>query len=1595
MTLLLIAVGATAQIAPPPYLDEAPETLLEFEIGAAEVDLFLIGSWRADSRLAAAWVLPGGRAIPRGPVSFPGMEPTIPLRNRVDLTLSLWLLERYFFETRIRSSAPTAAGQPTALADAIARSTVLFGYQGMPGEPLQSVRIGNTGIGIGAYPYLGIGGDPDPDDTAPGASVRLVSDRSVHEAMLRLSPAEEASLTYAGGGIVTERRVNASAFERARHFVLPDAQIDTLVVYTEAAASVGAPAGAPAPGTIVAGDGRRYHRVDLASETSFSLIDGLLSFRVAQHRRVLVWYTVAGTAIGDPSLGGSAYFARSPDGTPDASEPRGFAFASPDLDRYLETVSSSDSPQITIDDIRVSVPEGDAFVLYEPGLFSPFERLNHYPIDPSLAGRLVLETRLGAAVDNSLRFVAHPARNAVEVTASDDPRSFAARYPFASAGISMGDSDVYATGRSVRSRYDLVARSATTTDTITLPADYVPGSVRVTRNGRNETGFTVDATGTMQFDPPLTAADIVEVRYRVTGAGASDLLFAAGNRIAITPALTIDAGLAARFTPGSGRYTSRADESPGYIVASTQMEFDSTLAERRWLPTDAGEITATVRAALSASSADTTGVLRIDGMDDATTTVSIAPGRLFPASPPTVPPNGGGPLDASNRGKLLYRNYYRSEPFGGTSLGLYSPGAPPTAEPYAAGGRTGPYLALDATLGPVAVIEYQMPDGGDGAPTAEWVGAQVRLPADTDLSRVTALRIPYRFDGDPGATLFVQVGAVGDDVDADGVLDAGFAGFAFTDARLGVTLTAGIPEAGTLLSEDARGNGVLDPDLPDRIVTRPYSLVENAVWSEIEINLSMSERRALAGAPSRPLAVRFIVQRVSPGPLDGTLAIGRIELGGSDFDIATPGAPQTPAPVVTVERVDETTTRPLSSDFPDVAKRFSDRDRPNRVLRARWTGISTGTVELRTPVAVAASSYRSMRIYARNAGSTTVTVALSAVDEGGRTIASAQAAVEPGPWVAVDVPLAASDPAVIAAIVVAASGADSGELYLDELTFWDARGSVGIVASADFDWKPLWALSADGYDLIDNIRLRHSMSARSTGFADGLAAEPVGLSTSSRVDASVLGADISAGVDTLIRSESTGFGSHHTLTVPLFDQRMTISDAFRRETGALGERAHHQSSAAATIGLLGTASVLWSTERTVDRVATWRVRAATSASADSIELSLDERTALDPDRERPGYAAEWVDTLGDIVTDRAAYRRHASFAARTRIDQPIDRVPVGFSATIDGATTASSTTRRQEVALGGSIGFPVTIANGATIAPIAERSIRLSQSGSATSVGDDIASGASILRAAPVAFTMIPIAELIDDEFTDRFAAATSTVLFAQYTPVAGVELTRRTVSSPWSLIVPTTARVTFARPAVRDLDSASASHQIDARAGFFAPNLFGRLGSVGLFGFYDTDEFQTRARLLIDRGDDGSIASKTDLNSRVDIAWRDGRSARVAQVVKVTTPATTFARADLSLDTVLRYRWRTARRSAVRTTGWLDGLPDGAFFEHEERVTLRWDRAASSMRSAFIAHDSALVLPGGSRVRAYAGLGVASYSGPAEYSILGFEIGIEGTLRF
>ena len=950
MLCVLIAVGGPAfgqeQPLGSPNL-ASREAIFEAELGDADVDLFIAGNWTTGIQGTIGWAFhpaipPDGKRVTY-PYTFPGME-TVPYFNQVDLTVSLWLYERFYFEL--------------VFFDDFELNSYVLGYQGREDEFVQSVRVGKADFTISEYPYIDFGGTTEP---APGASALLQTDGSSHEFMVRYESSTAQTEVFFGLNEVVTRRIEAAEYLSGRFFVLPDAGVEGLTVYLE-----------DEEGVLLGDDGRTYTSYSgnaIAEIAEYSADEGYLYFRESAGRRVLVYYEVAGTPVGDPALGTGALVGVSAGQIDPSVASTDFDFAAGEYPAPGDQ-DPAFGPWIDLADLEVAVAGRGALLLYQPGRFSPFEAQNRYDVaDLGLTDTSTVELEFlqrdgftPREFEELTLFLAPEREELVVGDPSLDVRAAENRYPFAAPDpdkpLLYGPQ---ATDKPGYVGFQIYARVLRSVESLRLSGQVVPGSVRVLRNGVEDPSFTIDyQTGQLTTPYPIFPSDVIEVTYRTFGPeGGGDLLFATGNVIELNSQTDLTLALGIRWNILESTYSVTPEDHPGSITTSAQVDFESDY------------FTGLVNGAVQFQIPDTTGILRLLGMEDKRNILPVADSLMYPASRPVGGPgsslvSAGGPdLSAANRGLLLYKDYYTQDAFGGSNLQDYDFGiSDANIYPYEEDSRIGPYPADsdDAAFDDrVMVLDFELADG-------EWVGANVRVPntTDRDFSQVSAISFDWSardLDGSEEIEIYLQAGSIAEDLDGDDSLDESESllvpAFDFDDSDAGITLLAGLLPPGQTgtLSEDGNLNGILDGEVDELVFTTPEIIGDPAVirvpdfapgrpdetWQRVKVNISAADRAKLAATR----AIRVIVVEPSGGA--STSAVGRVLLGEVTFHGTTFAIERSSGEVFAREVRDapESGVPTLLEEHPEVEDVFHPEGTANqRVLEIDWedTG-GTGSPE--------------------------------------------------------------------------------------------------------------------------------------------------------------------------------------------------------------------------------------------------------------------------------------------------------------------------------------------------------------------------------------------------------------------------------------------------------------------------------------------------------------------------------------------------------------------------------------------------------------------------------------------------------------------------
>mgnify|MGYP006269738293 FL=1 len=1603
-----------------PFLqEEAPPAVFDLDTGNTEVDLFLFGTWTARSQLATGLSIAPDTGI-TAPSPYPGFETEF-FAQSVDLTLSLWLFQRYFFEASV--------------ADESDINTIAAGYYAAGDELVRELVFGNVPLAVQPYPYQ-YAGSPRARAGAtpnPAAVLRLATAATYHELLVRLENSQAREAVFLGGRRLDQDRRGAGAWLRRRAFVLPDRPVQDLEVLV-----------ADPDGSVAAGSGwegaPRFRR--LAESDGDYVVDRSagtlrLSESVAESgRTVAVFYRTAGGApVGAGSAGIESMVPLDADSLSPTSGARiDFSFSSDRLfDLLTGTTAGGDPDQgPPLDAYRLPLADGrNALILARRGLWSPFEAANLYALPEGLSGsddslRVELVRRgTGDPIDNAglyqLRRI--PDRALVEVTAGRDPESLEYRYPFAARPPRTASAAIY--GPNARrsddpSDVDLLVRtagSATEAGEVQLDGAVVPGSLSVSVDGRTLDGFSFDpASGLLTLPDSVSPSSRVEVRFRefVPGEGGSDLVVVSGNTWQPREELSMSLAAGLRWTLSDRSFSTAEDEHPGSVTLSGGV---SHQGERLELEVDG---------AVQLTQADTTGLLRLAGAGPETLRLAPDAENLFPSAA------DAGTLEPADRVLPPYRDAWSVDALGNVSLLTYAQQLP--ADEPGSGARVGPWLANSsdaAYTGPVAVTEW------DTLAPEAWAGTLLRFTeSPTDLRDIGTLAFDYRLLPPAGSTaqpgggtleLLIRVGATDEDLDGDGVLDEGRSR---SDPLLefnaaGVARAAGqdAPGLAAAHSEDANGNGVLDPAGAGGLLERTLSPNSaSGAWQRASVDLSdlsSAERQLLADSS----AVEIVVRNTDGGTgvSGGRLLVGAVELSrsGSGVRLLADGNGSARASRAEDPQAGD---QSLRSRYPRVGERLAGTADEQRVYTLDWSGGdgTEVTLELDT-AAVTTGRYATIGVYlylddsAEAAGSDDelrlrltpyrgapasetlqVTVPADELTGGWNELSIPDGAaprIDGRPAGSVDQRPAAGT--VLRRMEVSVLGMSQGRLLVDELHARDPQVGLAGAAGLELTWRDTvetGALAGLSYQLRQDLGVQTDAfrAANTTSVGRALAGTSSVELSRGRVQ---VGGE--AGLRSTAGTVDGRFG--HRLTVPLAPEgRVSVSEQFLRdydrrapvETRSLSLRL-----AAPPLDAQVQADGRADARETSQE---WRML-LTPALPDALRVALSASAsvvALDRTAEPGDYAERWAASTGRLVPtelDRGRREREQELGLEGALRD--------WSYRLAGGTTgAGSVTGLQEHRMVLGSNLPVDIR------PSGRRPWRVSlsydrrwQRGEAAGAGSfagDRRDWAERFADEPLALLAPPFLEFFQPPADLGLAGALPTDGSRNYDARAGLSYSRAVGSRLEDLLVPSSAELSLGRDRSWEADSRADQRSWQAEFTAVAINLFGSSGSRPRSTRFESDEY--RNALLLELRESPETGNRDWTTELVQETRLFAASAREISLESSVTLQGPDAESEAYRST-LGHSWEVDRAPAWQLLERVEGR---VFYRHTQELRLEANRADRAFTTGVVelSHESALVVGANGQIAVYGDLGWQGDAGRYENGLLhllGMAIGIEGRLQY
>lgn len=1635
--------------------EEAPPYLLDLDVGDTEVELFMLGSWTASSVVATSFAIhpplpESGDRVTWG-YPYPNFETRL-FDQTVDLTVSLWLYKRYFFEA--------------SFADDSDVNTIAAGYYAVDDELVKEFVVGNVPLAVSRYPYQYAGnrGSKAGRKPHPGTVLRLQTDRTFHEFLVQLENSTQERIRISGGRIIEEARIRPEDYLQGRAFILPDGGVSNVeVVIQEDNGDL--------LGTLFDGGTlQRFRALDPdAGDYVIDTADGTvrLAEGIPNDTVVAVYYETASGSVGSPSNGRNALAALESPGTDAATAPTtgrvDFDFGINGLYGFAAIDPSYGAADYDGADFRLALSDGrDFLILRAPGLWTPFEAANLYSL-PDGAGEdlrfQLIRRNSDTTVDTDIRLQRVPGTALLRADRDDaSVRSLGYQYPWAEEAPRDTNARIY--GPRANEKIDLAEseiflRYGNQADTLLLNGDVVPGSVAITSDGRTVPGATVDYdTGEIELPGGIANAGTVDVSYRVYGedGDTTDLVVINGNRWQPRTDLEVSLATGLRWTLTENGYSTELNQHPGQLTISSGVAWAGD------------ELRVEASGAAQISQSDTTGYMRLYGSSVEDTSISPDAETVVPsAAAETLSTrtdlyddgnhSGTDPdLSATNRVLPRYRDYWTSDALGNVTLQSYP--SLPDADDDRSNARIGPYLARSNDseyTGTVAILEWdEIPDG-------RWTGARInRGGEDIDLSDAASIIVTYRYINDGGVggapKLLFEMGSLGEDLDGDGSIDTGPSAvdptFEF-DTPLGPRRAGqDAPSLARPHSEDANRNGVLDLEPASAVFSHLLTDDGDGVagsgdtasegWKRVEIPLGPSDRSRLKSVR----AARIVAAASGSDVPAGRVLIGDILLRRTRSVVLTsPGVAGTGRTAVVPDPL--TGGASLRSQEETVGSRFVPETSDQRVVEIAWEE-TAGSVTAEFPIPdFSTRAYGTIRGYffldAEPTGALGETVTLTlrpyrSAPQREQVVATIPADRLTGGWHEVAILLTSEEVEVDGSRVPGAveiggdvddvtlaigtltidgigpTGIGAGSLYFDELHASEATTGFALAGRVHADWRRTIAtgpLEGSEFYLSQTVAAEgEDFQAAGSASADAVTPEEDAIvpgrgavatesragfnSGNFRVEGEVLARDSAVDSD-------AAFG--HTIQTPLAPSGFIIAnERFFRDYRTSSAGFERQVGLSVGNGRFGRYT---GENRQIvssfDTEQSWGVALAPPAIG-PFSLSLQSDASLfapQYDLVTESYSDTWARSNGLIApipeSQSPQERRHTGKAQ-------VGLGPVELGSTI-GWTNRSSLSGEQEHLLGLDASLPLEFAPAGRrpwgLTPSYRREYSFTEEVESTRFREDADRWGDRVAAEPIPFTAPPVVELFAPDGPGSVADLKEDQLGRTYESEGRIRFNRAFSSRTSDLWTPADIEALVQRSLSWEGTTVQDTRLWQTSITAIAINLFGVDGSRPRTSLYQSDEFRNAIILGYQEYPRSDRTPEWSIGLEQESGFIGNGENRLDLLTTLDLSGGDTMRTELGHQ--LAYLWD---RFGYPKLAVFERMEEKPFYRHEERLTISYARLDGEFDGSEITagHVTRLVITEQGSISAFGDIGWIV--DPGEYEdgalhLVGLRFGIEGRLTY
>lgn len=543
---------------PLPLPDNESKPLFSYKLNSSDLDFFLKGFW--DMSLTFA---PEFKFGPDTPTQVMSLVPVF--SNKADLTMSVFLNNTWFFEA--------------AIADGLEQTSISAGYRG--DKVLKLAKLGTHGI---TFPeYYSLYGFADLkkgrnrySNTAPGIMASFGGSNWLADFMLRYDSSQSQEKIFYGTREVFSNLIPAYQFDDGKRFILPRG-------HTQNVREIFAEIGKNETATVACTDksGRKYKKLSSGDFLLLPAQDQIILEKKISGRLVV---TFTDSNLVKTDLGQFRTETQPGNGFLGETE-KVFGGEKPEGERpYLK-----DYTHPTGEDFFVELSSGqEGLIVYEMGLFSPFEVLSKYKTySTEVANAFIIHSQTGVQVGGYLASVIEDDT----VFSPEDLKHRGFLIEVSSEKISMADfNDALKRFPLAEIHPQIYLQKNSTGDCdIVLQAEVyahnekfeisrsaIPGTIRVYRNGilTNEFIYRQDY-GEVTMNFPVSPYDRIRITWQENSANFENgnLSIAAGYLLNITEKLIFDIAASGQWTFSEKKYNTATTYSPSTTAVSTGLRW--------------------------------------------------------------------------------------------------------------------------------------------------------------------------------------------------------------------------------------------------------------------------------------------------------------------------------------------------------------------------------------------------------------------------------------------------------------------------------------------------------------------------------------------------------------------------------------------------------------------------------------------------------------------------------------------------------------------------------------------------------------------------------------------------------------------------------------------------------------------------------------------------------------------------------------------------------------------------------------------------------------------------------------------------------------